>query len=220
MSERSKQIVARLNRNVLITAGELMEEFNIGRAAAFRYLKKENMCSSINFRGQYHIKFSKLKFNRYGLASFDDKVFSKHGNLIETITQLVNRSADGMPVSELNRLTGTKTHMQCGQLARDRKVFRKKFHGQYYYFSMDKEARNCQLKRREPAPRAFDMDALVKSESTESLGDVIKVLVTYINNPGFSPKSVALSLIRRGYDIQTKRVQDILERYGIAKKKP
>jgi hypothetical protein len=50
------------------------------------------------------------------------------------------------------------------------------------------------------------------------LGDVLKILVTHIRNPKFSPKGVALSLIRSGAEIRTEKVKAVFEKYDIAKK--
>lgn len=218
MTDRGVQISEFINSGQMVTAEELMVSFKIGRAAVFRYLKKENTLTSINFRGQYHIKNTALKFNRYGLAESDDKIFSRHGNLLQTIEQLICQSSSGMSISELNRLTGTKTHMQCCNLSRKKVIFRKKIKGQYIYFSAEKEIRENQLKRCLPAKPSFDLNASVESETRESLTEVVKVLVTYLQNPDFNAKSIALSLVRRGNKISMQKVGEIFERYDIAKK--
>jgi hypothetical protein len=220
MTERAKKIHTRLSGRALVTVNDLMDEFGIGRGAAFRYLKKEKSLTSVNFKGQYHIKRSGLKFNRYGLVTVNEKVFSRHGNLTETVLQLVNQSPAGMPVAELNRLTATQTHMQCTKLHKEGQVFRRKFHGQFHYFAIDETVRESQLNRRNPPKQPLDLDTVVEAESAESLSDVVKVLVTHVNNPEYSPKSISLSLTRRGNDIKTEEVKGIFERYGIAKKKP
>jgi len=220
MTEKAKRIHERFSNRALVTARDLMDEFRIGRAAAFEYFKKEKTLTSVNFKGQYHIKNTGLKFNRYGLVTVDKKVFSRHGNLTETVVQLVNQSPAGMPVAELNRLTGTQTHMQCTKLHGEGRVFRKKFSGQFHYFAIDKAVRAGQLNRRNPPKEPLDLNTLVEAESDESLSDVVKVMVTHVNNPEYSPKSIALSLTRRGSDIKTEDVKGIFERYGIAKKKP
>lgn len=220
MTERAKQIHERLSNRALVTASDLMNEFDIGRAAAFRYFKTEKTLTSINFKGQFHIKNTGLKFNGYGLVTVDEKVFSRHGNLTETVVQLVNQSPAGMPVAELNRLTGTQTHMQCTKLHKEGRIFRKKFHGQFHYFAMDKMVRRGQLNRQTPPKKTLDLNTVVEAESDESLGDVVKVLITHVNNPEHSPKSIALSLTRRGNSMKTEEVKGIFERYGIAKKKP
>jgi len=88
MTERAKMIHERLSNKSLVTVNDLVEEFKISRVAAFRYLKKERTLTSINFKGQYHVRNTGLKFNRYGLVTVNDKVFSRHGNLVETIVHL------------------------------------------------------------------------------------------------------------------------------------
>lgn len=219
MTEIAKRIRERFGNKALLTAQDLMEEFGIGRASAFGYFKREKTLTSINFNGRYHVKNTGLKFNRYGLVTVDGKVFSKHGNLTETIIYLVTQSSAGVPVTELNRLTGTKTHMQCTMLHKEDRVFRKKFDGQFHYFAQEKTLREGQLKRRNPPEVPLNIDAVIDAEPDESLGDVVKVMLTHVNNPEYSPKSVALSLTRRGNSISTEQVKGIFERYGLVKKR-
>lgn len=220
MTERAKMIHERLSNKSLVTVNDLVEEFKISRVAAFQYLKKERTLTSINFKGQYHVKNTGLKFNRYGLVTVNDKVFSRHGNLVETIVHLVNHSPAGMPVADLNRLTGTKTHMQCTDMHKVGRLFRKKFNGQFHYFALDEALREAQLNRRNPPKVPLDIDAVIEAESDASLSDVVKVMVTHVNNPEYSSKSIALSLTRRGNSIKTDQVRKIFERYGLVKKRP
>jgi hypothetical protein len=47
---------------------------------------------------------------------------------------------------------------------------------------------------------------------------VIKILVTFIQNPDFSPKSIALSLVRRGENVRTRMVESVVANYSLCKK--
>jgi len=207
------------NAKVIVTIDELMYELELSRTTVFRHLKKEGFLTSINFKGQYHIKNTSLKFNKHGLVNKDGKIFSKYGNLTQTILNLINDSISGMTVTDLNNLTGTKTHMQCCNLQRKGLLFRKKYNGTYCYFSSDKAKRESQQERKRPQKKAFDLNEVIKSETSESMNKTIKVLVTCVNNPNFTPKSIAISLIRRGNNIRTETVIEILKKYNIIKKK-
>ncbi len=121
-------------------------------------------------------------------------------------------------MAELSELVGTQTYMQCAQLHRNKRVFRKKYSGVYCYFSIDLKKQKGQLEKRAPK-REFELNSAVESElDTELMHETIKVLLTYINNPSFGPKNIALTLQRGGNDIRTKRVAGILEKYDIVKK--
>lgn len=207
-----------LDTESVVTVDDVMEQLKSSRATAFRFLKKSGFLTSINFRGKFHVERSSLRFDGNGLSKRGDTVFSMHGNLLQTIERLIEVSPNGMAVTELNELVGTQTYIQCAQLHRDKRVFRKKYSGVYCYFSIDPEKQKAQREQRAPK-REFDLNSAVESESNiELTHDVIKVLVTYIKNPSSGPKNIALSLLRSGHNIRTRRVTEILEKYDIVKK--
>ncbi len=62
------------------------------------------------------------------------------------------------------------------------------------------------------------LNSTILKETFESLRDIVMILVTFINNPEFTPKSVALSLTRRGMNMTTEKVKAVFEKYDLAKK--
>lgn len=218
MNIQKAEAIARLKDGGVVTLEELIEEFKFSRTAAFNFFKRENCVSSINFKGRYHIKNSCLKFNRDGLAEKSGKIFSKYGNLLETISGLIENSDSGMTVSGINDLVGTKVHMQCCNLHGRGLIFRKKSHGVYCYFSSNKARRTVQMKGEVSVSEPVQLNSLLEAESSDSIQSVVKVLVAYIKNPDFTPGRIALSLMRQGNDIRTRQVAEVLNKYGIAKK--
>lgn len=207
-----------VNTEGAVTVAEVMKQLKSSRSTAFRFLKKEGFLTSINFRGKFHVERSSLRFGGNGLSKQGDTVFSMHGNLLQTIERLIDLSPNGMAVTELNELVGTQVYVQCAQLHAGKRVSRKKYSGVYCYFSIDQKRQKGQLKQRAPK-REFELNSVVESESNpESMHEVIKVLVTYVKNPSFGAKKIALTLQREGNDVYTKRVAEILDKYDIAKK--
>ncbi len=95
---------------------------------------------------------------------------------------------------------------------------RQKVGGEYRYFSSDPEIR----RRQEAAclKESGGREAARRLEQAEEipLADVLKILLTHIRNPRFSPKGIALSLIRRGVAVRTEQVKAVFEKYDLAKK--
>ena len=199
------------------TVKDVMGEYHCSRGTAFRYLRVGKFLTSINFRGRYHISPVGVKFNRYGLYKCGGKVFSSHGNLLETITALISNSASGMSVSDISRIVETNVNMQCQELFKKGLVHREKYGKGYFYFSIEAIKRRQQLSIKNTTGKER-LNSSVLKETFESLRDVVMILVTFINNPEFSPKSIALSLSRRGMDVTTEKVKAVFETYNLAKK--
>lgn len=216
--QEKKQNVRKFIRDQgICTVADVMGEFKITRSTAFRYLQDDRFLTSINNRGKSHIEITGITFNRYGLFKRDGKVFSINGNLLQTVVALISNSSEGMRASEVSRLVGTNAYIQCQTLCRDKLISRQKEGRGYCYFSADAATRKQQLIIKK-STTPLDINSVLENESAASLHDIVKILVTYARNPGFSPKSIALSLTRSGTCITTEKVRLIFEQYEIAKK--
>lgn len=185
---------------------------------AFRHLRDGPFVTSINCRGKYHASLVGMKFNRHGLCRRDGKVFSKHGNLLETVVELVSASDSGMTVSEINRLVYTNVDMQSQALFKKNLVSREKYGREYCYFSANPNKRDRQLTMRNTSANS-NLNSTFQWETFDSLLEIIRILVTLVKHPEFSPKSIALSLTRRGMGVTTEKVRAVFEKYDLAKKK-
>lgn len=200
------------------TAEELMSQLGFSRSTVVRHLKNNKALTCVNGNGQHYVLPGTIKFNKYGLGSVDGKIFSKHGNLLNTIIRLASESISGMSAGNIEKLVETNVQSQCLILFKEKKLFRKKYGKTYFYFSTEKEKREQQLSVRTPTRTQSDIDSQMKTETFDALCNTIKILVTFVRNPGFSPKSIALSLTRRGNDITTKTVMEVFDKYDLAKK--
>lgn len=198
------------------TVSELTAEFSFSRTTAFRVLKKYNILTSLNCRAQYYIYPVGLKFNIYGLYTVEGKCFSRWGNLLSTVAALANKSSKGITSGKIRSLVGTNVQLQLRDLTEAKKVFRKRMGKEYIYFSPDPDKRTKQFKRLKPESETSEPE--FNSESREFLIEMIKILTVYIRNPSFSPKSIALSLCRRGENIKTDKVKAVFDKFNIVKK--
>lgn len=215
--EKTQKLRMFIREHGACTVDNVMNEFKVTRSTAFRYLRDERFLTSVNNKGQYHIEITGINFNQYGLYKKNGMIFSKYGNLLQTVVALISNSPEGMKASEVSRLVGTNAYTQCQALCRDKLISRQKAGRGYCYFSADAAVKKQQLNVKQ-AITPFEINSALKHESTESLYEIIKILVTYARNPGFSPKSIALSLTRSGTRITTEKVRLIFEQYEIAKK--
>lgn len=200
------------------TAEELTVHFGFSRTTAFRKLKRFGALTSINCDARYYILPSGVAFNRYGLAMIDGKVFFRGGNLLKAIVHLVDVSRIGMTASELGRLAGTNVQLQVLDLFGNGKLWRKKYGREYCYFTADESKRRIQIEARNPSGKELGLPERLEGETPESMRQIVLIILAYLANPRLNPKSIALSLIRRGVDIRTEKVRAVFEKYDIAKK--
>ena len=75
-----------------------------------------------------------------------------------------------------------------------------------------------QIEVREREFRKVDDSLLLKQIDEIPLELIIKILLTFIQHSDFSPKSIALSLVRRGEKIGARVVECVFSKYGLCKK--
>ena len=123
-----------------------------------------------------------------------------------------------MPASELEKIVKTNAKVQLLNLVKSGELTRQKTGGEYHYFSSSKE--RAMLQQREYEKLSENSKKKLSMEKVQSVpfSLVVQILIVFIKNPEFSPKSIALSLSRRGMDMTTEKVKAVFEKYDLAKK--
>ena len=199
------------------SAEEIKEHFKISKIVVYREMKRINAMPAINKTAFFLLSGSK-RLDRNGFVKTDDMVFFSGGNLMQALICVVTKSHAGMTAKELQKLVGTNAKGQLLSLVKRNKLYRHKFAGEYYYFSAEKVTRTRQLEVRERQLARPHHLLMIEQAETIPLELVIKILVTFVRNPDFSPKSIALSLLRRGENVRTRMVESVFAKYDICKK--
>ena len=198
--------------------GELEKHFKVSLIVVYREMKRIQALRSINKTG-YYILQGNRRFDRNGFLEVEDKVFFSGGDLSEALVHLISKSRSGMNYRELKKAVSVPVEVQLLNLTHKRRLYREKFRGEYVYFSPDKEIGTRQVERRRAELRITDDSLILEQLQTVPLELVIKILLTFIHHPGFTPKSIALSLLRRGEKVATEVVEAVFAKYGLSKKK-
>jgi len=196
---------------------EIKGHFNIKRIVAYKEMKRIKALRSINIPGHFALPGT-VPSTRNGFLKIDGKVFFSGGNLPEALVHLIAQSHSGMRALELKGTVCTNPSVQLLYLSQRGRIYREKFGGSYVYFLADGANRERQRKRRQAKERKPENGPLLDQLESLPLELVIKVLLTFIQHPDFSPKSVALSLVRRGERIGTRMVEAVFARYDLSKK--
>jgi hypothetical protein len=196
---------------------EVAGRFNVSTPVAYHELRCLKALVALNKPGLYVLPGIRRP-GRNGFFAVGEAVFFSGGNLPLAVESLVAGSKSGASAREIERTVRTNAKAQLLRLVKAGKMSRRKVGGEYRYFSSAPEVR----KRQEAAcqKESGGREAARRLEQAEEipLADVLKILLTHIRNPRFSPKGIALSLLRRGVAIRTEQVRAVFEKYDLAKK--
>jgi hypothetical protein len=195
----------------------------VERSTAARLMRRHGTLTSINADAAWCVLPERCRFDRLGFWETGGVRFFRDGNQLDAIVRVVEASEAGLELPAISAAVGSRAAVPALGLVRAGRVQREAWDGRYVYFAEDGAAAYRQKAARQatrsaaagPAPVAQEglAEALAR-EGRETLELLVKILLTCLHHPGFSPKSVALSLLRRGEKTCTAQVAELLRRFG------
>ena len=122
-----------------MTISDLKNRMKVSEITIRRKLKKTGALTSYNKNGMFYTLPHIPGFDAQGLWANNDIRFSKHGNMNQTIIQLINHSDRGLHAGEIEDLIGYAPHSLFHKLSSKSAIGREKLQGRYVYFSIDKQ---------------------------------------------------------------------------------
>jgi len=119
----------------IVTFNEIKECLNASRMTIIRCLRELSYLSSYSHTGKYYTLGSIPKFSEEGLWSYNAVHFSKLDTLINTCHHLVNNSASGYSVKELDNRLYVNVKLSLTALYKRNDLYREKCKGEYVYFN-------------------------------------------------------------------------------------
>jgi len=110
--------------------------------------------SSYSHGGTYYTLDSIARYDELGLWFYRGIGFSQQGTLLNTAEQLVNRSAAGYQVSELEAVVRVAVKDPLRQLVQQERLFRREWQGRYWYGAWERARRQEQWAARQAQPQA------------------------------------------------------------------
>jgi len=98
------RVLEKFRRQKVITIEQLVELLKCSVITARRRLKKWQTYTSINKNGRYYTLPQIPVFDKNGLWWYQTILFSRHGNLKQTIVSLVTDSPNGLSAAEVSEL--------------------------------------------------------------------------------------------------------------------
>ena len=154
-------VLKRFHRIKVLTIEQLVDLLKSSVMTARRRLKKWEALTSFNQNGRYYTLPRIPQFDHNGIWKYQTILFSKYGNLKQTIIELVRRSEAGLSAREVAQIVEIPSNSSIfSQLQRVSGIRREKHQGHFVYFSDEQETYQKQksaLYRPEAAQRFHPM---------------------------------------------------------------
>lgn len=200
-----------LEKNKVMILGELVKIMNCSEVTVRRQLKNWNSITSYNKNGRYYTLPEIAEFNEYGLWIYRDIGFSKNGNLIQTITHLINSSSAGLYGEDICRMLQFDSYSILARIVKTSPLQREKIYGRFVYFSAQDSIYSRQLQKR------YDLNKQVALEMISD-SSAVMALVEFILNPESDCYEISRRLSRRGISVNPEHLHNFFEFHGILKK--
>ena len=200
----------RFRRQKIITIDQLVELLTCSVITARRRLKKWQTYTSINQNGRYYTLPQIPVFDDNGLWRFQSVLFSKHGNLTQTIVAMIGASSKGLSATQVADILDLPPNSSfISRFKNVPGVKREKHQGRFVYFSDQPDIYNRQKDRWFEKQDAVDFP-------TEA--QAIIILVHLIKHPGVSIDQLAKQVSKKDKPIDSDSVRRFLQFHGLLKK--
>jgi hypothetical protein len=205
-------VLKRFRRVKVLTIDELVDLLKSSVMTARRRLKKWEALTSFNHNGRYYTLPKIPRFDNHGIWEYQTILFSKYGNLKQTILELVRRSEAGLSAKEMAQIVKIPSNSSIfSQVQRISGIKREKHQGRFVYFSDEPETYQ---KQKSVLYRPQAAAALPSDE------EAVLILVQYIKHPHIGTEELSERVAREGKRIDPSVIQSFLEHHDLLKKIP
>ena len=209
-----KDVLKRFRQKKVINIEQLVELLQSSVITARRRLKKWKTYTSFNNNGRYYTLPDIPDFDRNGIWKYQTILFSRYGNLKQTIIQLVKQSKAGLSAREIADIVELPSNSSFfSTLHNFAGIRRERHHGRYTYFS--------------DTPVLFEQQRkaliLLRSEGESRLpsdAEAVMILVQLIKHPDISIEDLSDRLAQEGKKIEPSAIKRFLVSHDLVKKIP
>ncbi len=193
------------------TVDEIAAFLEASLPTARRRLKAWGAYRSYNQNGRLYALPAVVRFDENGLWQYRGTGFSKHGNLGQTLVQLVTHSEGGLCAAELGALLGMAPHAFLSQFRGHPALSRQKHQGRFVYFSAQAQRHRQQVEAR---GRRREDDARMPGGA-----EAVAILVAAIKYPGLSARQLCRKVQKEGGASTPRRIENLFAHHGLTLKK-
>lgn len=208
---KSNSLKEMFKKSRVLTLNQVSKTRDCSIRTVQRQFVKLEVLRSYNKNSRYYTLSEIPKFNAHGIWRYRDILFSKYGDLQQTVKHAIVASDDGLSGNEIGGIVNLLPRSFMHHFREMEGVFREKHGGVYIYFSNDSSIYARQKFKR------------VRASEVKRISDAIaiKILVGYIKHPELSEEELS-SILRREQklDISVSMITNLLSFYGLLKKTP
>lgn len=204
------RVLEKFRLQKIITIGQLVEWLKCSVITARRRLKKWRSYTSINKNGRYYTLPQIPVFDENGLWKYRTVLFSKRGNLKQTIVALITESEQGLSAMEIAEFVDLVPNSSF--LSRFKSVpgvRREKHQGRFIYLSERPEIYSRQMLTRATSQAAvgFPSDA-----------EAVEILVHLIKHPDIGIEQLSAKVSKPGRPVGPAMIRRFLRFHDLLKK--
>jgi hypothetical protein len=204
------RVLEKFRKQKIITIGQLVEWLKCSMITARRRLKKWQSRTSINNNGRYYTLPQIPVFDENGLWKYRTVLFSKHGNLKQTIIALITASETGLSAIEIAEFVDLVPNSSfVSRLKYVPGIRREKHQGRFIYFSDHPEIYSRQMQTRS----AGQASAGFPSDS-----EAVEILVGLIKHPDISIEQLSAKVSKPGKQVGPGTIRKFLQFHNLLKK--
>ena len=208
---KSQSLKKRFNKSKVLTLSQVSKAHGCSIRTVQRQFAELAVLRSYNKNSRYYTLPAIPKFNVHGIWSYRDILFSKYGDLRQTVKHMILASGDGLTGNEIGDIVNLLPRSFMHHFRDVGGIFREKHCGVYVYFSND------------PTIYARQIIKRVQANDVKRISDAIaiKILVVYIKHPELSEDELS-SILRReqNVNISPSMITNLLSFHGLLKKTP
>jgi len=179
----------------------------------YRKIKACNLLVSYNQNSKFYTLSKLAHFNYSGIWNYKQILFSKHGNLFNTIITLINNSIRGYTAKEMTAIIEVKADDALRILWRSNRIQKQKTGSSNVYFSINPELFSQQvLVRQQQVP--VSLSTLLLSDNQL----IIAVLVEVIQQDSLDCKILYKGIKKQNITISIEQIEQVIELYQLKKK--
>ena len=208
---KSNSLKKMFKKSKVLTLSQVSKTHDCSIRTVQRQFAELAVLRSYNKNSRYYTLPGIPKFNVHGIWCYRDILFSKFGDLRQTVKHMILAAEDGLSGNEIGDIVNLLPRSFMHHFREMEGVFREKHGGVYIYFSND------------PTIYARQVIKRVQADDVKTISDAIaiKILVGYIKHPELSEEELS-SILRReqSVDIFPSMITNLLSLHDLLKKTP
>ena len=208
---KSNSLKKMFKKSKVLTLSQVSKTHDCSIRTVQRQFAELAVLRSYNKNSRYYTLPEIPKFNVHGIWCYRDILFSKFGDLRQTVKHMILASEDGLSGNEIGNIVNLLPRSFMHHFRELEDIFREKHGGVYIYFSND------------PTIYARQVIKRVQAGDVKRISDAIaiKILVGYIKHPELSEEELS-SILRReqSVDISPSMITNLLSFHDLLKKTP